>query len=125
MTFFFVSPQFMYTQSKPPFTNPMATRLTKVKDIPYFVTDKFLRVFNRDRYQLTQVEHLVERAYENYLIRECKAQKEYKKRLFTKAQKKEFTLEEKERLLKFANEYELSRCEELMDLFPSKQQRKR
>ena len=99
----------------------MATRLTKVKDIPYFVTDKFLRVFTRDRYQLSQVEHLVERAYENYLIRECKVQKEYKKRLLTKAEQKEYSEEEKQRLLKFANEFELSRCDELMDLFPSKQ----
>jgi hypothetical protein len=112
-------------QNKPPFTNPMVTKLTKVKDIPYFVTDKFIRIFNRDRYQLTQVEHLVERAYENYLIRECKAQKEYKKKLYTKAQRKELTEDDKEKLLKFANEYELSRCEELMDLFPSKQNQKR
>jgi hypothetical protein len=100
----------------------MSTRLTKVKEIPYFVTDKFLRIFTRDRYQLSQVEHLVERAYENYLIRECKVQKEYKKRLLTKAEQKELSEEEKQRLLKFANEFELSRCEELMDLFPSKSQ---
>lgn len=98
----------------------MSTRLTKVKEIPYFVTEKFLRIFTRDRYQLSQVEHLVERAYENYLVRECKEQKEYKKRLLTKAEKENIE-EEKQRLLKLANEFELSRCEELMDLFPSKQ----
>lgn len=108
------------SKSKPPFTNPMSTRLTKVKEIPYFVTEKFLRIFTRDRYQLSQVEHLVERAYENYLVRECKEQKEYKKRLLTKAEKENIE-EEKQRLLKLANEFELSRCEELMDLFPSKQ----
>jgi Domain of unknown function (DUF1977) len=112
---------FFTSQSKPPFTNPMSTRLTKVKEIPYFVSEKFLRIFTRDRYQLSQVELLVERAYENYLIRECKAQKEYKKRLLTKAEQKEYSDEEKQRLLKFANEFELSRCDELMDLFPSKQ----
>lgn len=108
------------SKSKPPFTNPMSTRLTKVKEIPYFVTEKFLRIFTRDRYQLSQVEHLVERAYENYLVRECKEQKEYKKRLLTRAEKENIE-EEKQRLLKLANEFELSRCEELMDLFPSKQ----
>ena len=103
----------------------MATRLTKVKDIPYFVTDKFVRIFTRDRYQLSQVEHLVERAYENYLVRECKVQKEYKKRLLAKAEQKEYSDEEKQRLLKFADEFELSRCEELVDLFPSKQKQQR
>lgn len=100
----------------------MSTRLTKVKEIPYFVTNKFLRIFTRDRYQLSQVEHLVERAYENYLVRECKAQREYKKKLLTKAEQKELSDEDKQRLLKFANEFELNRCDELMDLFPSKQQ---
>lgn len=103
----------------------MTTRLTKVKDIPYFVTDKFVRIFTRDRYQLSQVEHLVERAYENYLVRECKVQKEYKKRLLAKAEQKEYSDEEKQRLLKFADEFELSRCEELVDLFPSKQKQQR
>ncbi len=103
----------------------MATRLTKVKDIPYFVTDKFVRIFTRDRYQLSQVESLVERAYENYLVRECKVQKEYKKRLLAKAEQKEYSDEEKQRLLKFANEFELSRCEELVDLFPPKQKQQR
>lgn len=103
----------------------MATRLTKVKEIPFFVSDKFVRIFNRDRYQLAQVEHLVERAYENYLHRECKAQKDYKKRLLTKSQKKEYSDEERQKLVKLANEYELSRCEELRDLFPSKQNQRK
>jgi Domain of unknown function (DUF1977) len=112
-------------QSKQPFTNLQSTRLSNVKEIPYFVSDKFLRVFYHDRYQLTRVEHMVERAYENFLVKECTAQREFKKRLFTKAQKKELNEEEKLRQLKFASEYELSRCEELMDLFPDKQRTKR
>jgi hypothetical protein len=100
----------------------MSTRLSKVKEIPYFVTDKFVRTYYRDRYQLSQVEHMVERAYENYLVKECKAQREYKQRLTTKAQQ-EPTEEEKSRRLKLANEFELSRCDELIDLFPERHKR--
>merc|ERR1712232_66663 len=29
----------------PPHINPMKTRVTKVKDIPYYVSDKFLRTY--------------------------------------------------------------------------------
>jgi Domain of unknown function (DUF1977) len=112
-------------QNKPPFTNPMSTGLSKVKEIPYFVTDKFVRVLYHDRYQLSKVEHMVERAYENFLVKECQAQKEYKKRLYKKARKKELRDEEKARLLKFASEYQLSRCEELADLFPDKRRKNR
>jgi Domain of unknown function (DUF1977) len=103
----------------------MATKLSKVKDIPYFVTDKFIRVLYHDRYQLTKVEHLVERAYENFLVKECIAQKEYKRRLFNKARKNELNQEEKSRQLKVASEYELSRCEELTDLFPEQARKSR
>lgn len=109
-------------QSKVPFINPMSTKLSKVKEIPYFVTDKFLRTYYRDRYQLSQVEHMVERAYENYLLNECKAQREYKKRLLAKAQNEQID-EEKARKAKLAHEFELSRCDELIDLFPERHKR--
>ena len=102
----------------------MSTGLSKVKDIPYFVSDKFVRILYHDRYQLSKVEHLVERAYENFLVKECKAQKEYRKRLFKKANRKELGEEERIRQLKFASEYELSRCEELSDLFPDKRRKR-
>lgn len=102
----------------------MFTGLSKVKEIPYFVTDKFVRVLYHDRYQLSKVEHMVERAYENFLVKECKAQKEYKKRLYKKTKKKELSEAERTRLLKFASEYELSRCEELSDLFPDKRKKR-
>merc|ERR1712194_25803 len=62
----------------PPFTNPLKTKLTTVKEIPYYVSDKFLRTYYRDRYQLSQVERMVENAYEQYLVKECQTQKEYK-----------------------------------------------
>mmetsp|Transcript_10453 Transcript_10453/g.21752 ORF Transcript_10453/g.21752 Transcript_10453/m.21752 type:complete len:401 (+) Transcript_10453:222-1424(+) len=70
-----------------PFTNPLHTKLTKVKDIPYYVTEKFLRTIHRDRYQLTQVERMVEKSYERYLFDECKNQKAYKRNLELKAKK--------------------------------------
>ena len=106
-------------QNKPPFTNPLQTKLSKVKEIPYFVSDKFLRTYARDRFQLSKVEHMVERAYENYLVNECSAQTEYKKRLFNLAQKEQ-DAESKERRLKVAREFVSSRCDELTDLFPER-----
>jgi hypothetical protein len=62
---------------------------------------------------------MVERAYENYLVNECKTQTKYKQRLVARAQK-ESTAEEKNRRLKMAEEFELSRCEEFKDLFPKR-----
>ena len=99
--------------------NPLQTRLTKVKDIPYFVTNKFLRTYNRNAYQLGQVERMVEAAYENYLVKECNKQKSYKKSLEKDAKRLQ-TDAEKERALRIAGEFELSRCMELNDLFPRK-----
>jgi len=101
-----------------PFTNPLQTRLTNVKDIPYFVSDKFLRTYYRDKYQLSQVERMVENAYENYLDHECKKQKVYKKQLEKEANKPKLTHVERTRRLRQAQEYELSRCQEHEDLFP-------
>lgn len=60
----------------------------------------------------------MERAYENYLIQECRAQRDYKNRLRTVAER-EAIEEERTRQLKVADEFELSRCDELFDLFPN------
>ena len=32
------------------YTNPLHTKLTKVKDIPYYVTDQFMRTYHRNRF---------------------------------------------------------------------------
>lgn len=104
----------------PPYVNPLSTRLSKVKDIPFFVTDRFLRTYNRDRYQLAQVENLVERSYERYLVDECKNQKTYKQRLeATVNSKKKVDEQERSRRAKKAAEFELTRCIELEDLYPA------
>merc|ERR1712238_157708 len=98
-----------------PHTNPQATQLAHVKDIPYYVSNQFLRTVARDRYQLTQVERLVEQSYQRYLLDECKSQKAYKgklERLARQARAEHAFLEKK------AREFELTRCIELEDLFP-------
>jgi hypothetical protein len=81
------------------------------------VDNKFLRTLYRDRYQLAQVERMVEGAYENYLVDECNVQRRYKKKLLSEAEKKA-TVEEIEISLKTAKEFHLSRCVELNDIFP-------
>jgi hypothetical protein len=108
-----------FLQHKQPFNNPLATRLTAVKEIPYFVSDKFLRTYHRDRYQLAQVERMVEKAYEQYLVDECKSQRLYRTRLVKTAQKEEDP-DEANKKMKLAEEFELSRCNELGDLFPKR-----
>jgi len=100
-----------------PFVNPLHTKLTSVKDIPYFVDNKFLRTLYRDRYQLAQVERMVERAYESYLVDECNAQRKYKKLLLAEAKNK-MTEDEIQLAKRTAEKFELSRCVELNDLFP-------
>jgi len=102
----------------------LKTRLSKVEDIPYFVSDKFLRTYARDRYQLSQVERMVEKAYENYLVHECTAQQAYQKRLFSLAEA-EKAEESRQRKMKQAREFVKSRCDELTDLFPNRQNKKR
>jgi tRNA(Ile)-lysidine synthase TilS/MesJ len=97
--------------------NPLHTKLTKVKDIPYFVDGTFLRTLYRDRFQLAQVERMVERAYENYLVDECNSQRRYKRGLLSEAQNKP-TDDEIEFARRTAEKFELSRCVELNDLFP-------
>ena len=98
--------------------NPLKTKLTKVKDIPYFVTDKFTRTYARDRYQLGQVERMVEKSYQKYLFAECKNQKVYKRALEQAAERNGMTESDRVRQRKKADEFELSRCLELEDLFP-------
>ena len=88
-----------------------------MKDIPYFVDNKFLRTLYRDRYQLAQVERMVEGAYENYLVDECNTQRRYKKSLLAEAKNK-VTEEEIELARMTAEKFQLSRCVELNDLFP-------
>lgn len=60
---------------------------------------------------------MVETAYENYLVSECKSQRKYKKTLIAEADKKP-TPNEQEIARDTASKYELSRCVELNDLFP-------
>jgi len=103
-------------QQTAPFVHPLHTKLTKVKDIPYFVTDKFMRSYYRDRYQLAQVERMVERSYHQYLATECRNQRTYKKQLEKDAMKS--PPEQREKNLEKAKAFELGRCIELYDLFP-------
>jgi hypothetical protein len=115
-----------------PNTNPLTTKLTAVKDIPYYVSDQFLRTVARDRYQLSQVERMVENSYRTYLQAECKAQRSYKKRLETLGGTATITTQQKKKkdgssnkndaeranIAKKAASFELTRCIELEDLFP-------
>ncbi len=78
-----------------------------------------MRTYYRDRYQLAQVERMVENAYENYLVNECNSQKKYKRKLLTEAERKAST-QESEKAQRIAAEFELSRCAELNELFPLK-----
>lgn len=87
-----------------------------VKDIPYYVTDKFLRTFHRDRYQLSQVERMVEKAYEEYLVEECTSQHKY----LTQLKREARMSPDDSRLKSRAEQFELRRCNELEDLFPDR-----
>ena len=78
-----------------------------------------MRTYHRDRYQLAQVERMVERTYQQYLIDECQKQKKYKYQLQTSAKRMPDSDSSKERSMKKAEELELTRCDELEDLFPS------
>jgi hypothetical protein len=62
---------------------------------------------------------MVEKAYEQYLVDECKSQQKYRTRLVKVAQKEENT-DEANKKMKVAEEFELSRCNELGDLFPKR-----
>jgi hypothetical protein len=103
-------------QSKQPFVNKLQTKLVKVKEIPYFVTDRFLHTYYRNLHQLKQVEEMVEKAYEQYLSTECNRQVAYKRQLEQAANSiKEES--ERNRKLETAKAFELTRCSELHDLF--------
>jgi len=108
-----------------PYNNPLHTKLTKVKDIPYYVTDQFMRTYHRDRFQLAQVERMVERSYEDYLVKECNGQRQFKSELEYKATYSSgMDQKERERELMKAKEFLLTRCTELDDLFPNTRSRK-
>lgn len=107
-----------HAKKQNPFVNPLATKLTPVKDIPYFVSDQFLRTIHRDRYQLSQVERMVERSYERYLVDECKNQKEYKKKLERMTSNNRISEVDRNKLAKKLAGFDLTRCLELEDLFP-------
>lgn len=112
------NPYFSLTQT-PPFVNALYTKTTPVKDIPFFVSDQVLRTIQRDRYQLIQIERIVERSYENYLQGECYRQRLFKSQMENKAKsRKDLAPEDRERELKRAQEFALTRCEELTELFP-------
>lgn len=97
----------------------MKTQTTKVRDIPFYVTTNFVRSYAHNHHQLRRVEQMVEQAYEQYLIEECTKQQKYKKKLQIHANNLAgLSEEEKARKVKQANEFELSRCLELGDLFP-------
>jgi DnaJ family protein B protein 12 len=105
--------------SASPYTNPLFTQYSHVKDIPYFVTDQFMRTSSRDKYQLSQVERVVEQSYEKYLVNECHTQRVYKANLQNQAKwRKGLTSTDRERELKKAHAFELKRCDELTELFP-------
>jgi hypothetical protein len=109
---------YAYSKKQNPFVNPLATKLTQVKDIPYFVSDQFLRTIYRDRYQLSQVERMVERSYERYLTDECKNQKDYKKKLERMTANTRISEVDRNKLAKKLAGFDLTRCVELEDLFP-------
>ena len=77
-----------------------------------------MRTYATNRYQLTRVEQMVEQSYKNYLVGECKNQKAYKQTMTREARNKKGMNEaERERLFRKAQEFELSRCIELNELF--------
>ncbi|KAL7553168.1 hypothetical protein ACHAWF_016413 [Thalassiosira exigua] len=101
-----------------PHVNPLRTKLTKVRDIPYYVSDQFLRTIARDKYQLGQVERMVEKRYERYLVTECEGQRGYRRKLEMLARQGRRTEAERTNLEQKARGFELTRCVELEDLFP-------
>jgi len=101
----------------PPHTNQLGTRLSKVKNIPYYVSDSFLRTVARDKYQLSQVERMVESSYDQYLRKECDNQRRYKRKIEDLSKKGRMTEGERADLARRAREYETPRCEEWSDLF--------
>ncbi len=113
--------QYFSLTHKHPFTHSMETKVRGVvKDIPYFVSDSFLRTYNRDPYKLAQVERMVESAYDSYLQAECRNQRRHKRQLQQRADNFRGGKDEKDRLVDDAVAFELSRCHEHEDLFSRK-----
>ncbi|GMI03409.1 hypothetical protein TrLO_g3012 [Triparma laevis f. longispina] len=94
-----------------------------VKDIPYYVSDKFMRTTIRDPYKVAQVERLVEKSYDQFLQNECRAQRKHQRQLQQRAAAFRGDPRKRASMLKDAEGYELSRCEEHKDLFQSKGRR--
>lgn len=80
-------------------------------------------MYSRDRYQLSQVERYVEKAYEQFLVDECDSERRFKENLQKRARKQKDPVERKKKVDK-ANAYEMKRCAELKDLFPKQRKRK-
>lgn len=121
-----------------PYVNQQHTRLVSVKDIPFYVTDKFMRTYGRDRYSLGQVERMVETTYEKYLRQECKEQKKYREKLERNvalkhqkiannddAMRQEERDAAREKDLRKAKNFQLTRCDELQSLFGDRNKNRR
>lgn len=65
---------------------------------------------------MAQVERMVERAYEEYLVEECTSQHKIKDQYRKEARKHPGDV----RLQNRAKQFELSRCQELDELFPKR-----
>ena len=118
-----LSPFFCPLQHNAKFRNPMTTKLSKVKEIPYFVSDQFKRKYGKNPYQLGQVERMVEHAYEDYLVTECRTQTQFKINLEKEARRLRDPAAQEQQMRKAA-EFDLSRCTELDDLFPHRRKQK-
>lgn len=104
-------------QRRAPFTNPLKTQRSRVDDIPYFVTDRFMYSYVKRPDQMKRVDAMVEAAYEQFLIEECYKQQEYRQRSRRHAER-ERNAQKRAELLKQADEVQLKRCMELVQLYP-------
>lgn len=71
-----------------------------------------------------QVERMVERAYEQYLLDECNKQSNYKAGLEKQA-RKEKDPQRQQVAARRAAEFDLTRCTELDDLFPERRRKQK
>jgi len=109
---------------KPPFEHKVLTSVTQVKDIPYYVSDKFLRRVARDKFQMSQVERMVEREYEDFLFNECSKERKKKDKMISKIMKGDHSEEQREEALKQAKSVRMHRCDEHAGLFPYEHENK-
>lgn len=82
-----------------------------------------MKTIYRNRYKIAQVERMVQSAYEGYLVEECRSQEKYKSTLLAEANKKE-SPDEMKAARKAAQQFQLSRCDELSDLYPHRKYRR-